>query len=79
MTQAILAASNALHIDAVLDFFRSIIKTYVRNKNIRHTIKELNALSDKDLNDIGIARGDIYSIAHNAFPSETNKNLGGWV
>lgn len=32
---------------------------------IRSTIKELEALSDKDLLDIGITRGEIYDIAHN--------------
>lgn len=31
----------------------------------RKTIKELSALSDKELNDIGISRGDIWSIANN--------------
>ena len=79
MTQAILAASNALHIDAVLDFFRSIRKAYIRNQNIRQTMKELNALSNRELWDIGISRCDIYTIAHDAFPTETNKNLKGWV
>jgi uncharacterized protein YjiS (DUF1127 family) len=79
MTQAILAASNALHIDAVLDFFRSIKKEYIRQKNIRSTMRELHKLSNRELWDIGISRCDIYTIAHDSFPAETNKNLGGWV
>jgi uncharacterized protein YjiS (DUF1127 family) len=32
-----------------------------RNR-INDTVKELSKLSDKELNDIGINRGDIYSI-----------------
>jgi uncharacterized protein YjiS (DUF1127 family) len=31
----------------------------------RQTFKELNALTDKELQDIGIARGEIYDIAYN--------------
>ena len=34
-----------------------------RRAKMRSTIKELSALSDKELNDIGINRGEIYSIA----------------
>jgi uncharacterized protein YjiS (DUF1127 family) len=33
-----------------------------RNR-INDTVKELRKLSDRELNDIGINRGDIYSIA----------------
>jgi uncharacterized protein YjiS (DUF1127 family) len=79
MTQVIIAASNALHIDAILDFFRDIKKSYIRSRNISQTKKELGALTDKELWDIGISRGEIHDIAVSSFPAETNKNLGGWV
>lgn len=36
----------------------------VEHAKIKQTIKELNALSDKELNDIGINRGEIWAIAH---------------
>lgn len=42
---------------------KNIKKMWKRNKHIRKTIKELNALSDRDLADIGIYRSDIRSIA----------------
>ena len=32
----------------------------------KNTIKELQALSDKELYDIGVNRGEIYDIAHRA-------------
>lgn len=83
MTQAIIAASNALHIDAVLDYFRSLKRSYVHAKRVRETIKELSRLSDRELNDIGLARGDIWAVAHEdaSFKrfADTNKNLEGWV
>lgn len=36
----------------------------LHREKARQTIKELSALSDRELNDIGINRGDISRIAH---------------
>lgn len=33
---------------------------------VKHTIAELSALTNAELNDIGISRGEIYSIAHHS-------------
>lgn len=79
----------------------SIITTLINfNKNreyraaVRTTIKELSELSDHELTDIGISRGEIYDIAHNSYKKpeqatlsdivemtniETNDNLKGFV
>jgi uncharacterized protein YjiS (DUF1127 family) len=79
----------------------SIITSLINfNKNreyraaVRTTIKELSKLSNHELNDIGIARGDIYHIAHSSYKKpeqvtlsdiseitniETNNNLKGFV
>lgn len=45
-------------------WFKKIRKEMKRNAEIRSTIKQLSALSDRELNDMGLARGDIYSVAH---------------
>ena len=60
----------------------------------RTTIKQLDQLTDHELNDIGIARGDIWHIAHTSYKKpeqvtlsdisemtniETNDNLKGFV
>jgi hypothetical protein len=44
-------------------------------------VKELSRLTDYELNDIGIARGDIYSIAKGDtdMKRSVNQNLKGWV
>lgn len=79
----------------------SIITSLINfNKNreyraaVRTTIKELSQLTNYELNDIGVARGDIYHIAHNSYKKpdqvtlsdiseitnlETNANLKGFV
>jgi|TARA_R100000081_G_scaffold90190_1_gene64757 hypothetical protein len=51
---------------------------------VNATIKELSALSDKELNDIGIGRGDIRSVARGdrtlkRTATYPNENLNGWV
>ena len=83
MTQAIIAAGNALHINAVLDFFRDLKRSWNHRAKVNATIKELSKLSDRELNDIGLARGDIWAVAHEDADyqrfAETNNNLKGWV
>jgi len=37
------------------------------NSHVKETMKELSRLSTHELNDIGIARGDIYYIAHSSY------------
>ena len=43
------------------------------------TVKELSRLSDRELNDMGIHRGMIRSIAEDHYDEIVNENLKGWV
>jgi uncharacterized protein YjiS (DUF1127 family) len=68
------------------NFLTKLINDYQEAKAIRQTENELRKLTDKELNDIGIARGDIYSIARQDADlkrAETNvpfnPNLRGFV
>jgi uncharacterized protein YjiS (DUF1127 family) len=68
------------------NFFKKLINDYHVAKAIKATEKELRKLSDKELNDIGINRGDIYAIARqDAEMKRTNidvpfnSNLRGFV
>lgn len=70
----------------IANYFKNLGAEMKRRRNIKHTIKELNNLSTHDLTDIGIARGDIWHIAHSSYPKalrgeavESNRNLKGWV
>ena len=67
MTHLILIQANFLQnaIRALLDLFKDANSSRKEMSTARKTIKELNKLSDKDLLDIGICRGDIWSVAHN--------------
>jgi uncharacterized protein YjiS (DUF1127 family) len=68
------------------NFFKKLINDYQMAKAIRQTEHELRKLTDAELNDIGIARGDIYSIARQDVDmkqshliSPFNPNLKGFV
>ena len=69
MTQLILIQANFLQnaIRALLDLFKDVKSTRKETSQARKTMRMLNSLSDKDLLDIGICRGDIWSVAHNKY------------
>jgi len=88
MTQAILAAHSysTRAIELLINLFKDYLKHRARQAQIKQTIKELQQLTDHELNDIGFARGDIVSVARGdkdmkkkASYAETNDNMKGWV
>lgn len=89
MTQHILTVSNYLQnpINEVIQLFKGLRNSWEYARNVNQTVKELSALTDKELNDIGMSRGDIYSVARGdvthkrkvSYKAETNPNLEGSV
>lgn len=66
MTTALMLSQNIFSkfYNSVQIFFTERAKNKTRAKMIKKTIKELNALSDSDLRDIGVSRYDIEVIAN---------------
>jgi len=66
-------------------WLRELNEKRIHNAQVKQTAKQLSKLSDRELNDIGIARGDIWNVARGDTTlervrrAEVNKNLGGWV
>ena len=67
-------------------FLKKLNQAIQDRRMVRRTLIELNRLNDRDLNDLGITRGEIYSIAkgdktrwdsHQV--QNGNGNLKGWV
>ena len=76
--------ADKIGLSSVASWFKKLNAKLEQNSKIRATIKELSALSDAELRDIGISRGDIWSIANEAYLDnqdkvEYNRNLRGWV
>jgi uncharacterized protein YjiS (DUF1127 family) len=67
-------------------FLLKLINSYQIAKAVKETENELRKLTDAELNDIGISRGDIYSIARQDIDMKKshliapfNPNLKGFV
>ena len=60
------------------NFFKKVITNYRYRRDVKATIYELSRLTNAELNDIGLSRGDIWHVAHESH-SNTNSNLRGWV
>lgn len=71
----------------MLKFIRDVQIYYKKYLIAQNTIKELSSLSDRELNDIGIPRSSITSIAWDITDDQidikektiVNYNLKGWV
>lgn len=79
MYQLVQAVSTWMDLSVFSDYFKSLKARYTRYQSYRATVNELSALSDKELQDIGMNRGMIHSVAMEAVEVYTNENLKGWV
>lgn len=82
-------------ITPVVQLFKTIFyhiaavkESYHQARKVSETIRELSRLSNSELADIGLTRGDIYTVAHSKFSdysdkiatrADHNQNLKGWV
>ena len=86
MTTIVANTFEIVGLTSIAAAFKKLGAELKRRKNIRETIRTLSALTNHELNDIGIARGDIWHIANTSYPKalggeaiEANRNLRGWV
>ncbi len=65
MTHHVLIAHNfsTKIIENLIDSLQTFAQYYKNKRITKQTIKELSRLSDYDLEDIGLTRGDIYDVA----------------
>lgn len=59
----------------VVKFFEAIGTAAAKAKDRRDTFKTLHSLTDRELNDIGISRGDIRSIANDTWHDNRRRDL----
>ena len=64
MTSLTMTAGTTGLFARVAKFFVNLNEKRIQQKIANRTIKELSKLTDRELWDMGITRGDIYSIAY---------------
>ena len=76
LTPDISSNSSILAVTAykVVVFFEKIGAALQQRADRRQTFKTLHALTDRELNDIGISRGDIRSIANDTWEDNRNRD-----
>lgn len=85
MTHLTLTLSNYLQspINELLQTVGGWFTKYSQYRKQQQAIRELSSLSDYQLRDMGISRGDIYSVVRGdkdmARFADTNENLKGFV
>ena len=84
MTALAMRTATWVGLPGLANWFKNLNKRLQARRLEKETYKQLSALSDRELNDMGIGRSDIRSIASGNFyrdfkDAETNKNLKGWV
>lgn len=62
-----MTVSDWLDFSGITSLFKSKVDKIDYMLSARRTYKELNSLSDYELRDIGISRGDIHAIAYEAY------------
>lgn len=56
-----------LSIDAFMDWLRDMRREQLNRQQARRTMNELSSLTDRELDDIGISRGDIRWVSEGRF------------
>jgi uncharacterized protein YjiS (DUF1127 family) len=86
MTTIVANTFEIVGLTHIANAFKNLGAELKRRRNIKQTYKALSNLSARELDDIGICRGEIWHIAHTSYPRalrgeavEANSNLRGWV
>ena len=84
MTTLVANTFDLVGFKGLANWFKNLGTELQRRREIKSTIQQLSALSNRELNDIGLARGDIWWVAHQSYPkgktvTQINNNLRGWV
>ena len=75
MTQMVLTVTNWLNLDSLVDIWLNFKRKRQAAALRRQTIRELGNLTNAELNDIGLGRGDIYSIANNTYYADASPKM----
>lgn len=73
MTALVMNAADKIGWNTVSNFFKKLDAHFKAQRVARNTVRELSALTDHDLRDIGLHRGAIRTMAMEAYNMEKAK------
>tara|TARA_B100000900_G_scaffold383954_1_gene372347 strand:- start:3219 stop:3458 length:240 start_codon:yes stop_codon:yes gene_type:complete len=79
MTTLVANTFGWLGFRGMANWFANITVYLQARKAARNTVTELSKLTDYELNDIGMSRGEIRHVAKKHYNDILNENLKGWV
>ena len=79
MTTLVANTFGWLGFRGIANWFANVTVYMQARKARRETINELSRLTDYELNDIGMSRGDVRYVANKHYRDIINENLKGWV
>jgi len=84
MTALAMRTATWVGLPGLANWFKNLNQKLEARRAEKETFRQLSVLSDRELQDMGIGRSDIRSIASGNFyreysDVEANKNLKGWV
>lgn len=75
MTQMVLTVTNWLNFQGIVDGWLNFKRKRQAAALRKNTIRELSQLTDADLQDIGLCRGDIRSVANGTFYKDASPEM----
>ena len=75
----LITTANWIGLPSIAGWLKKVSVQLKAYKAEKDTIKELSQLTDYELNDIGISRGEIRNLARQHYDDVVNANLRGWV
>lgn len=75
MSQLVLTISEWMNFSEISSFINRMLTKYQDSRIEKQTIRELSALSDRELYDIGISRASIPEIASGDFWKSTSSKI----
>ena len=76
---ALIMTADKIGLKDLAKWLKELNAKRIERARVNSTIKQLSKLSDRELYDIGISRGDIYGVARGDETLERVRKQNGWV
>lgn len=81
MAHSLINFAEKINLDFISRFLTRLNRRIVARRLMKQTRNELQSLSNRELTDMGITRGEIPRVAKEAYENQMqeNENIKGWI